>query len=124
MLRRSRDLRLGAALGLDQIADQLGECQNLVSQHQTTELCTPLGAFLQNADEVAKFFNGERHACLAAERDQELKGTSTNQSLDLRWQKISAFSLADAGDLCNVHRPFRVTWQARMLQTQYAAKAH
>jgi len=123
-LDQSRDLLRGAALYLDQIADQLGERQELVGQHQTTELCAPLWAFLKNTDEVAKFFNGERHACLAAERDQGIEGASTGRPFNLRWQKISALSLADAGDLCNVHTPFRVTSLGWMVRAQHGAKAH
>src|SRR2546429_1411023 len=107
-----------AALGLDQLADQCGERQDLVGQHQTTELCTPLWAFLKNTDEVAKFFNGERHACLAAERDQGIEGASTGRPFNLRWQKISALTLAYTGDLCNVHKRFRMARLGGMLRAR------
>jgi hypothetical protein len=56
-----------AALRLHQIADQRWKRQDLLRQHQATEICTPLGAFLEKADEVTKFLNGERHFYLTAE---------------------------------------------------------
>jgi len=121
---QSRHLLLGVALCFDQSADQLGERQDLPGQRQTTELCTPLGVFLKNADEVAKFLDGERRASLTAERDQEFEGASTGRPFNPRWQKISTLTLAYTGDLCNVHSRFRMARLGGMLRARQGGRVH
>jgi hypothetical protein len=55
------DTLLGTLLRLGQVAHYLGERQQLLGQHESAQLCPPLGVLLENPDEIVKILYHESH---------------------------------------------------------------